>query len=186
MGAKAKGFTLIELLVVIAIIGMLAAVILASLASAREKSKIANALAQIHELRNAVLLYYDDTGQYPAECELACTAATDPMQNALGVPKWKGPYFSRPIWSLVSPWGGQVGFVYRDFGTGVAEFAIRYNDDAASTDNSNNCCAIPLASMIAIDKAIDDGDLSIGGMIGNNLGPPNTSAIGEFNVRVKF
>ncbi len=60
-----KGFTLIELLVVIAIIGVLASVVLASLSSARVKSRDAARLAQGDEIRKAMELYYLSNGHYP-------------------------------------------------------------------------------------------------------------------------
>jgi prepilin-type N-terminal cleavage/methylation domain-containing protein len=60
-----KGFTLIELLVVISIIGLLSAVVLASLASARTKARDARRIADIKQIQTAVELYYDSYGQYP-------------------------------------------------------------------------------------------------------------------------
>ncbi len=54
-----KGFTLIELLVVIAIIGMLSAVVLASLNSARAKARDARRVQDLVQIRNALLLYAD-------------------------------------------------------------------------------------------------------------------------------
>src|SRR5664279_825429 len=60
-----KGFTLIEILVVVAIIGILASVVLASLNSARSKGRDARRVSDIHQINNALALYYDDHQAYP-------------------------------------------------------------------------------------------------------------------------
>jgi len=67
-----QGFTLIELLVVIAIIGILASVVLASLNSARKKSRDARRVADIKQIQLALELYFD--GQSPGAYPLALSA----------------------------------------------------------------------------------------------------------------
>ncbi len=60
-----KGFTLLELLVVIAIIGVLAAIVMASLNSARVKSRDAKRVSDIRQIKVALDLYFNDFGYYP-------------------------------------------------------------------------------------------------------------------------
>lgn len=62
---KQRGFTLIELLVVIAIIGILSSVVLASLNSARQKSRDARRIGDIKQLQLALEMYYDSNNGYP-------------------------------------------------------------------------------------------------------------------------
>jgi general secretion pathway protein G len=83
-----RGFTLIELLVVIAIIGILSSVVLASLNSARQKSRDARRIADIKQLQLALELFADsNSGGYPSSTsQLAPTyiqvIPTDPQGGA--------------------------------------------------------------------------------------------------------
>ncbi len=71
-----KGFTLIELLVVIAIIGILSAVVLASLTTARAKANDASVKANLSGARAQAELYYSSNGNsYTGVC--GTTATTD-------------------------------------------------------------------------------------------------------------
>ena len=63
---KKKGFTLIELLVVVSIIGILTTLIFANLNAARERGRDAQRKSDLHNIRTALRMYYNDKGQYPA------------------------------------------------------------------------------------------------------------------------
>src|SRR3989344_3170371 len=60
-----RGFTLIELLTVITFIGILAAIVMTSLSSARGKGRDAKRIADIKNIELALKLYYSDNLKYP-------------------------------------------------------------------------------------------------------------------------
>src|SRR3989344_170922 len=95
------GFTLIELLVVIAIIGILAAVVLASVGSARTKGAEASVKTQMANIRSAAELYSaNNTNSYAGVCT-ADSAAANPGVNTM-------------ITSAATAIGGTTVVIYND------------------------------------------------------------------------
>lgn len=90
---RSQGFTLIELLVVIAIIGILSAVVLASLNTARSKAKDASVQTSLDSMRvQAEIFYGSNTNSYSGVClatsannGLAALTAAAVANNALTV-----------------------------------------------------------------------------------------------------
>ena len=74
---KNKGFTLIELLVVIAIIGILSAIVLASLSTARSKGNDAKVKSQVASIRAAAEIY--SSNQNPQSYGTVVTACNAGM-----------------------------------------------------------------------------------------------------------
>ncbi len=81
-----KGFTLIELLVVIAIIGILSSVVLVSLNSARVKARDAKRISDVGSIQQALALYYDSHGNYPAGATGLATLVSEKFLASLPVP----------------------------------------------------------------------------------------------------
>ena len=77
-----KGFTLVELLVVIAIIGILAAIGITALSTARLKARDAKRVADLKQIQGALELYFNDKGSYPPGTALALGALNDCSDEA--------------------------------------------------------------------------------------------------------
>ena len=71
---RSSGFTLIELLVVIAVIGLLAALLLPSLQSSRERARQAACKNNLHQLSVGLIMYKDDFKDLPKW--LSCLSPT--------------------------------------------------------------------------------------------------------------
>ncbi|MDP3645700.1 MAG: prepilin-type N-terminal cleavage/methylation domain-containing protein, partial [bacterium] len=110
-----RGFTLIELLVVIAIIGLLASIVLASLNTARKKSRDARRQADLKQLQNALELYANDQGgNYPSiEATVDADGAADNVAGGLLV---LAPSYIAAI--PTDPLGGSHKYLYKTIPVG--------------------------------------------------------------------
>jgi len=98
---QTRGFTLIELLVVIAIIAILASIILASLGTARSKSRDARRVADFRQIQIALEMYNNDNYHYP----VLATYGNISVIGSLLSPAY--------ISVLPSDPGGGAGYVYK-------------------------------------------------------------------------
>jgi general secretion pathway protein G len=94
-----RAFTLVELLIVIIIIAVLAAIAIPKFANSGLRSKESALKADLKLYRNAVELFKNDCGSYPAAlADLAATTAPANGKDSQGNTKaitagdWKGPY----------------------------------------------------------------------------------------------
>lgn len=67
---KRDGFSLIELLVIIALIGVLSALVLVALNSARAKARDSKRVSDIRQIKSGLELYVNDCNSYPVETGL--------------------------------------------------------------------------------------------------------------------
>lgn len=88
---KNKGFTVLELLVVVAIIGILSAIIMASLNSSRSKGRDAKRIEELRQMVNALELYYNVNGVYPSRAQLYSATNQTQANNPLAPYLWPLP-----------------------------------------------------------------------------------------------
>lgn len=128
------GFTLIEIMMVVAIIGLLASLGIPAMLHASNNARAKRFAHDIEAVHDVFVQYYLDTGSYPPEAGPAQIPAG--MTNYLAHFPWTEDTVIGGLWD------------YQQFGTyaGVSVFMPAWNDD----------------QMTAIDKVLDDGNLSTG------------------------
>ncbi len=145
-----KGFTLIELLVVIAIIGILSAVVLASLNSARNKGADAAIKSNINNARAQAELYYDGTGanSYDGACDSDEADGLSKMVTGVdGIFAGNTPYANCDdvdgAWAFESELKSKPGTYYCADSTGFAGENTTSKDGVSGVAGTATVCPTP-------------------------------------------
>jgi prepilin-type N-terminal cleavage/methylation domain-containing protein len=116
--SRKRGFTLIELLVVIAIIGILSAVVLASLNTARSRARNAKRLTDIHTLVNAFNLGLGN-GSLPTISDGTCVCVSSTCYGgysgyavSVSVNNYLAPYLPAKLDDPNESGRGYGGYLY--------------------------------------------------------------------------
>jgi len=111
-----RGFTLIEILVVVVIIGLLAAVVLASLGGARERGRDGRRQADIKQIALAMELFFDSQDPIESYPDLPNTAVAIPGSSSIG--SFINPVPLDPLNS------GSLVYIWTDGGTPLTKFCV--------------------------------------------------------------
>lgn len=131
-----KGFTLLEIMIAVGIIGLLAAIAIPSMRSARQKSRVTRFAREIQAAGHAFVQYAMDNGDYPAD--------KTPSQ----MPDGMADYLKGFPWANDTIIGGQWDWDFQQFGiyAGVSVYQPRFT----------------VERMKQVDAVFDDGNLNTG------------------------
>lgn len=154
------GFTLIELLVVIAIIGVLASIVLASLNTARRKSRDTRRIADMNQVKLANELYFDTWREYWETTSVNTLAPTfisvfpsDPLNSGSHVYTYDPLETSRADDAGVAVNTCATGETCLFFHVGAT---VEDNSIAAITSRAGRCPGAAVAAGCVASGSLDD------------------------------
>jgi prepilin-type N-terminal cleavage/methylation domain-containing protein len=142
---RAAAFSIIELMVTITIISLLAAVALPTIASVKRRSSATAIANDFRTFAAAFDAYVHETGKWPDETDAGVLPPE--MVNRINP---KG-------WLRITPLGGQY-----NWDNGQTHAGTKYTAAIAISSTSLSPVVLDLDLMEAIDRIIDDGNLSTG------------------------
>jgi type IV pilus assembly protein PilA len=131
-----QAFTLVEIMIVVVIIGLLAAMAIPAFRRVQEKAQNSRFVSDLRTFTQAFEQYALENGQWPPNVGAGAVPAG--LNSALQLAVWRAPTVLKGRWNYDRNING--------FGVAVSM--------SGSTVES--------ARMVAIDRMIDDGDLSTG------------------------
>jgi len=78
-----RGFTLIEMMIVVSVISIMALIVIPRVKGAARQSKEAALMANLHELRSAIMQFQSDTGTFPLSLNELVLPKNNPPQVGL-------------------------------------------------------------------------------------------------------
>lgn len=137
--ALRAGFTLVEILIVVVILGILAAIVIPSFASATDDTRKSAFVKDLRTFEQALVLYEMDHDAFP------------PDGGSGTVPAGLEPYVKVGKWEAGTPIGGVWDNETDDVVT--AGMGVHFDGTGLTRDTT---------FMTTIDELLDDGDISTG------------------------
>ena len=141
MGRARHAFTLVEILIVVVILGILAALVVPSFASASDESRRTVFVTELRQFVDAAILYENIEGSPVPDLSTGETSEA-----------WSR-YVDAATWTAQTPIGGSWDAELNSFGVRSA-IGVHFDDENTAKDDEY---------MLIIDRMIDDGGLEDGG-----------------------